>query len=290
MALILCIETSSKNCSVSVSDNGNLRSIKEQMDDSYCHGEKLHVLIEELLDEANLSINSFDAFCLSAGPGSYTGLRIGAAALKGFAFVTNKPIIAISTLMSLAHGFLTHDSLFSRNLAFAGPHHHKEVALGRTYLCPVIDSRQGEVYTALYEVARSSHQKLGSVSKSIFSDLYCELNELISPSPALTNSFFDSNSHLKTKDDFEKTILELLSIDSTIFFFGSGTYKIEPSRKTLEFDYAHFDCNKNYLPSAKSLCVLAEKEFKKNNFVNSAYFEPLYLKDFIPTISKKNKL
>ena len=76
---------------------------------------------------------------------------------------------------------------------------------------------------------------------------------------------------------------------SEAFSVLSGVYKIEPSRKTLEFDYAHFDCNKYYLPSAKSLCVLAEIEFKKNNFVNSAYFEPLYLKDFIPTISKKNK-
>lgn len=263
MALILCIETSSKNCSVCVSENGLCVGLKEQRDDHYCHGEKLHVLIEELLQESNLSINDIDAFCLSGGPGSYTGLRIGAAAVKGFAFALNKPIIVVSTLVSLAHGFLMHDSLASRNLSFADPHHHKEVALGRTYLCPVIDSRQGEVYTSLYEVASSSHQKLGSVSKSIFSDLYCELNELISPSPAPTNSFFDSNSHLKTEDAFEQTILELLSIDSTIFFFGSGTYKIEPSRKTLEFDYAHFEFNKNYLPSAKSLCVLAEMEFKK---------------------------
>ena len=290
MALILCIETSSKNCSVSISDNGKLMTIKEQMDDSYCHGEKLHVLIEELLNEANLYINAFDAFCLSAGPGSYTGLRIGAAALKGFSFVTNKPIIAISTLMSLAHGFLTHDSLVSRNLSFADPCHHKEVELGRTYLCPVIDSRKGEVYTSLYEVASSSHKKLGSVSKSIFSGRYCELNELISPSPALISSLFESNSHLKTEDEFETTISDLLAVDSTIFFFGSGVYKIEPSRKSLEFDYAHFECNKNYFPSAESLCVLAEMEFKKNNFVNSAYFEPLYLKNFIPTISKKNKI
>ncbi|MAZ58001.1 MAG: tRNA (adenosine(37)-N6)-threonylcarbamoyltransferase complex dimerization subunit type 1 TsaB [Flavobacteriales bacterium] len=288
MALILCIETSSKNCSVCISNNGEMTYIKEQMDDNYCHGEKLHVLIQELLHEANLSIHSFDAFCLSAGPGSYTGLRIGAATLKGFSFATNKPIIAISSLMSLAYGFFTDDSLASRNLDFADPCHHSEVFVGRTFLCPVIDSRQEEVYTALYAINSSSHEKLGSVSKSIFSDMYCELIECISPSPAHINSIFDSNSHL-TEDDFGNNIAQLLAVNCTIFFFGSGTYKIEPSRKTTDFDYAHFECNKNYLPSAKSLCLLAEMEFKKNNFVNSAYFEPLYLKDFVPTISKKNK-
>ena len=61
MALILCIETSSKNCSVAISDNGKSTFLKEKLDDNYCHGEKLHILIEELLVDSNISIADFDA-------------------------------------------------------------------------------------------------------------------------------------------------------------------------------------------------------------------------------------
>ena len=104
MALILCLETSSKNCSVSIAKNGKTIQLKELLDDNYCHGEKLHVLIEELLKESKFLISDFDAFAFSSGPGSYTGLRIGAAAIKGFAFALDKPVISVSTLNSMAYG------------------------------------------------------------------------------------------------------------------------------------------------------------------------------------------
>ena len=84
MALILCLETSSKNCSVAISKNGESILVHEKFDHNYCHGEQLHVLIQDILIESSISINSFDAFALSSGPGSYTGLRIGAAAIRVF--------------------------------------------------------------------------------------------------------------------------------------------------------------------------------------------------------------
>ena len=142
MALILCLETSSKNCSVAISKNGENFLLKENFDDNYCHGEQLHVLIQELLIDASISINDFDAFALSAGPGSYTGLRIGASAVKGFSFAVDKPIIAISTLKSMASALI--------NFQF-------NTLQKYNYFCPTLDSRRGEVYLGIYDKKNNEH-------------------------------------------------------------------------------------------------------------------------------------
>lgn len=233
MALILCLETSSKNCSISISKNGKLLFIKEYCDENYCHGEQLHVLIQSLLLEATISISDFDAFAFSSGPGSYTGLRIGAASIKGFAFALDKPAIAISTLRSMTEGLLNHKMKFKSNSLF----------------CPVIDSRKGEVYTALYNYAGEEY----------LAPFACNV---------INFSFI---KHLQYH---------------TIYFFGPGKYKLE----NIEHQNAIFLYD-DY-PSAKDLPALVEKEFKNKNFIDVAYFEPTYLKDFIPTKSKKsiNKL
>jgi tRNA threonylcarbamoyl adenosine modification protein YeaZ len=325
MALILCIETSSKNCSVCISENGLCVGLKEEVDDHYCHGQKLHVLIEELLQESNLSISDIDAFCLSGGPGSYTGLRIGAAAVKGFAFALNKPIIVVSTLESLAFGFFCDGQLCALESDFI----ERPLDLGSTFFCPVTESRQGEVYTALYQATTNkrrfklkegmfhpvqSYQKeyylppriLGMAfpdpdPPTTLNTDYSVMDEVFPPSPANVESFFSdengpfSNTPTGWEDGrsmrFWEEHTEYGSEHVNIYIFGSGAYKLESHNPyvTLPPDNVHFD-EDNDLPSAKYLCVLAEEKFQKHNFVDSAYFEPLYLKDFIPTVSKKNKI
>ena len=128
MSIILSIDTSSKNCSVSLSKDGVLISIIEESSESFSHANNLHFFCEKIINKANLNFSDVDAYAFSEGPGSYTGLRIGAAAIKGFAFSFDKPVISISTLKAMA---------------FA----HKEK---NEFLCPVIDSRKGEVYLAIY--------------------------------------------------------------------------------------------------------------------------------------------
>ncbi|MBF25203.1 MAG: tRNA (adenosine(37)-N6)-threonylcarbamoyltransferase complex dimerization subunit type 1 TsaB [Flavobacteriales bacterium] len=149
MALILCLETSSKNCSVSISRNGSTLFFKDYFDENYCHGEKLHVLIQNILIEHNFSISNFDAFAYSSGPGSYTGLRIGAASVKGFAFALRKPVIAVSTMQSLVSKTISNNSNFYNN---------------EDLFCPVLDSRQGEVYAALYNCDYKEYLKPFSCS------------------------------------------------------------------------------------------------------------------------------
>ena len=229
MALILCLETSSKNCSVAISKNGEKIFLKENFDDNYCHGEQLHVLIQELLIDANLSINDFDAFALSAGPGSYTGLRIGASATKGFSFAVDKPIISISTLKSMALGL--------KNFHFHSVRQYD-------YFCPTLDSRRGEVYLGIYD----------KKNREYLEPCACEIETFP------FKKYLDNNR---------------------ICFFGPGIVKLQASIVHKNADYL----NQDY-PSAKYLCQLAEQKFKKHDFVDSAYFEPMYLKNFIPTKPK----
>ena len=89
MTHILNIETSTKNCSVSIAKNGALISLKEINNGGYSHAEMLHPLIKEALLESKLTINQIDAIAVGKGPGSYTGLRIGVSAAKGLCFAND---------------------------------------------------------------------------------------------------------------------------------------------------------------------------------------------------------
>jgi tRNA threonylcarbamoyladenosine biosynthesis protein TsaB len=129
MCHILNIETSSTNCSVSLSKNGKLISIKEENDEKYSHSTKLHLFIKDVLEESNINVNELSAVSVSKGPGSYTGLRIGVAAAKGLCFSLDIPLISISTLLILA----------------------KQVQIDSGYILPVLDSRSNEVYSAVYD-------------------------------------------------------------------------------------------------------------------------------------------
>ena len=127
MALILCIETATTNCSVALGQDGKLLALKEDNSNSYSHAERLHLFIEEILKENALSAGNLDAIAVSKGPGSYTGLRIGVSAAKGLCFSLNLPLISVPTLESLAHQVKENESDF---------------------IIPMLDARRMEVYTA----------------------------------------------------------------------------------------------------------------------------------------------
>lgn len=129
MALILNIETSTKNCSISLAKNGTCLILKEENKGDYSHAEKLHVFIESILQEQNLSINDLDAIAVGKGPGSYTGLRIGVSTAKGLAYAANIPLIATDTLQALA----------------------KATVIKSGFIVPMIDARRLEVYTAMFD-------------------------------------------------------------------------------------------------------------------------------------------
>ncbi|HCQ14713.1 MAG TPA: tRNA (adenosine(37)-N6)-threonylcarbamoyltransferase complex dimerization subunit type 1 TsaB, partial [Cryomorphaceae bacterium] len=102
MALILALETSTKNCSVALADGDQILAAKEESSDQYIHSEKLHLFIQEVLQWAGKKPAELSAAAVGMGPGSYTGLRIGVSAAKGLCYSLGIPLIAVNGLQLLA--------------------------------------------------------------------------------------------------------------------------------------------------------------------------------------------
>ena len=103
MSYILNIETSTTNCSVSLSCENRLIDCIESDSPNYSHSENLHVFIDDIMNKNKLNFNQLEACSISRGPGSYTGLRIGLSAAKGLCFGMDIPLISISSLKVLAN-------------------------------------------------------------------------------------------------------------------------------------------------------------------------------------------
>ena len=131
MPLILYIETSGEVCSVCLAKGEKVLGIKESIVYN-SHASAVAVFVQELFTENNIVASNLNAVCVSAGPGSYTGLRIGVSFAKGICFANNLPLIAVSTLAAMANGAIA--SIKDANL----------------WYCPMIDARRMEVYTAIY--------------------------------------------------------------------------------------------------------------------------------------------
>jgi len=101
MGKILCIETSADNCSVALGIDGKTIACEETQGIKQ-HASNITILIQKLLTKSKITSDRLDAIAISAGPGSYTGLRIGSSTAKGLCYALNIPFIAIDTLKSLA--------------------------------------------------------------------------------------------------------------------------------------------------------------------------------------------
>lgn len=230
MTNILHIETATQVCSVALSSGNELVLLKESNEKNN-HSASLTVFIDEIMKAAGLPYGSLDAVAVSMGPGSYTGLRIGVSAAKGICFGTDKPLIAIPTLQSMA----------------AGAKKEIDSAIWQTpsLFCPMIDARRMEVYNALY-----------NPDLTIFREIRAEI---ISEA-----SFNEELSNYKA------------------WFFGDGAAKC----KTHLENHPNARFIDDFQPSASHMITLAMEKFAHSIFEDVAYFEPFYLKDFIPGIPR----
>jgi tRNA threonylcarbamoyladenosine biosynthesis protein TsaB len=129
MSLLLNIDTALETASVCLSDDGKVlqfASNSEQKD----HAAWLHVAIKQLLNDAGYAPADLKAVAVSIGPGSYTGLRVGLSAAKGFCYALNIPLITVGTLEMMAYAIKGEDG---------------------DLLCPLIDARRMEVYSSVYD-------------------------------------------------------------------------------------------------------------------------------------------
>jgi len=131
MALILNIDSSMQESSVSLARNGSMLqhlTNSSQRD----HAAFLHVAVKDLLAGSGIAAADLDAVAVTSGPGSYTGLRVGFAAAKGLSYALRKPLISISTTEVMAESVRT-------------------LHPGGDLYCPMIDARRNEVFTAAYD-------------------------------------------------------------------------------------------------------------------------------------------
>lgn len=122
-------------------------ALRESHDQSYAHSEKLVVYIDEAIKQARLKPTNLDAVCVSKGPGSYTGLRIGVSAAKGLCYGLGIPLLSVGSLESMASWATAN---FKEELT--------DVAL----MCPMIDARRMEVYTQRFDATLNELQPVSA--------------------------------------------------------------------------------------------------------------------------------
>jgi tRNA threonylcarbamoyladenosine biosynthesis protein TsaB len=130
--LILAVDTTTPHGSVALLENSNLLA-EVSCVSSLTHSERLLPAVDLMLGQRGLTIKDMEAYAVAAGPGSFTGIRIGLSTIKSFALALSHPIAPVSTLKALA-------------LKLKVPHNR--------LLCPLMDARKGEVYAALFEVRK----------------------------------------------------------------------------------------------------------------------------------------
>lgn len=124
---ILALDTSGMNCSVSIIDDEKVIA-DFNLNTGLTHSQTLMPLVDSMCKFSNIDLSDIDVFACSIGPGSFTGLRIGIATIKGFALSLNKKVIAVPTLVGLAYNITNFDGI----------------------ICSVLDARNDNVYAALF--------------------------------------------------------------------------------------------------------------------------------------------
>lgn len=226
MALILNIETATQICSVGIALEGKIIALRESSEKNI-HASKTTVFVEEALKEARTRLSDLDAVAVSMGPGSYTGLRIGTSVAKGFCYSLDIPLVAVSTLQSMALGAL------------------KEADDEKALYCPMIDARRMEVYAAVFDGKNNEIREIRA--------------EIID-------------------EDSYRDVLK----DNTVYFFGDGAGKC----RVMLSEHANARFPEGNFTSAAFLAELSYKAYLDKDFADKAYYEPFYLKEFVPGIPR----
>ena len=219
MAIILNIETAVETASVCLAKNGEVlaEKIHPHPRDT---ASWIQPAILEILKENNLSTALLNAVAVSAGPGSYTGLRVGMATAKGLCFALKIPLITLNTLKIIATAYPNPEGL----------------------LCPMIDARRMEVFTALFDKA---------------------LNEIMKPSNMILN---------------DRSFAEMLE-EQKIFFFGNGSLKFRDviNHKNAVFtDISHSSADMRHLAqNAFDKGVFADLAYSEPNY-GKEFFSPSF--------------
>ncbi len=140
MSTILHIDTATEQAGVCISRDKTVLRLLESPDQKN-HAAFVQPAIGQLLQETGISLSAIDAVAVVAGPGSYTGLRVGLASAKGICYALNKPLILLNTLKVMARALINNSVSSQRPVT------------GTDLVCPLIDARRMEVFTAVYDTS-----------------------------------------------------------------------------------------------------------------------------------------
>ena len=130
---ILLLETATAVCSVALARDGEILA-ELHSDQPNAHSSQLSLFVEQLFEQCHMSLSQLDAVCVSSGPGSYTGLRIGVSSAKGICYALSIPLLSVPTLQGMAAQY------YAQHPDYCG------------MVCPMIDARRMECYTAIFKM------------------------------------------------------------------------------------------------------------------------------------------
>ena len=203
--VILQIETATTMCSVALSADGRVLALKE-LNERNIHASEITLFIDEVMRLAEVSYNELKAVSISKGPRSYTGLRIGVSTAKGLCYALDLPLISVNTLEAMASGFLQEYPDTDRS----------------ALLCPMIDARRMEVYTALFDTKLNPVEQVAAkVLDAQSFEKYLAEGQVIffGDGATKTQSLYSTNPNY-TFVDFENSAAHLSNISSQKFDRG----------------------------------------------------------------------
>lgn len=169
MERIILIETSTALCSTAMVEDGKIVCYRESLENR-AHASLTAVFVDEMLKERGCSLNECSAVCISEGPGSYTGLRVGVSTAKGLCFGAGIPLLSVGTLEILVNQALQKHTSDGFQLE------RDDDKLAFKYIVPMIDARRMEVYSAIFEGngTRVTDTEAKIIDGDSFSDILAE--------------------------------------------------------------------------------------------------------------------
>lgn len=234
---ILAIESSGKTASVAIWED-NLTIAEFSIQAGLTHSQTLLPMLEDVREKLGLEMETIDAIAVTAGPGSFTGLRIGSATAKGLGFALEKPIIPVPTLEGMAYNLYGTEKL----------------------VCPLMDARRNQVYTALYEFTERNE------------DRCCNIN-------AIKINAIKINVIKKQCVVFIEEILDCCNkLSREVVFLGDGAdvFKEVISEKMhVPYSFAPAHMNRQ---RAASVAALAAEYYRQGKMQTAAEHAPEYLR------------
>lgn len=217
---ILGIETSAKVASTALLCDDIIVS-EFTLNAGFTHSQTIMPMVNSVLEQSSITLDQIDAFAVVTGPGSFTGVRIGVSLAKGLALPNNTKCIGISSLESLAYNLIGFDG----------------------YICPVMDARRSQVYTALFQCENGTITRI-------------------------------NNDDILKIDELREKIANL---DKSLFFVGDGAEMCYNALGNINsnFRIAPITLRNSH---ASSVCLIAKQHLDKNDFVDAQHLSPLYLR------------